>query len=95
MNGCAQWKGVRVCASGYIPSVWFAGAATSLAEDEGWHVCSWRTKATSILFCLPKDELCGPDPSLSEELTSILNELTQLNKSEHCKVALRARQVEL
>uniref|UniRef100_A0A452R4Q4 Acetyl-CoA carboxylase 1 n=1 Tax=Ursus americanus TaxID=9643 RepID=A0A452R4Q4_URSAM len=39
------------------------------------------------------DELCGPDPSLSEELTSILNELTQLSKSEHCKVALRARQV--
>uniref|UniRef100_A0A9L0SL47 Acetyl-CoA carboxylase 1 n=1 Tax=Equus caballus TaxID=9796 RepID=A0A9L0SL47_HORSE len=39
------------------------------------------------------DELCGPDPSLSEELTAILNELTQLSKSEHCKVALRARQV--
>nr|XP_019612996.1 PREDICTED: acetyl-CoA carboxylase 2 [Rhinolophus sinicus] len=39
------------------------------------------------------DELCGPDPSLSEELTSILNDLTQLSKSEHCKVALRARQV--
>ncbi|XP_066116448.1 acetyl-CoA carboxylase 2 isoform X1 [Saccopteryx bilineata] len=39
------------------------------------------------------DELCGPDPSLSEELTNILNELTQLSKSEHCKVALRARQV--
>ena len=40
-----------------------------------------------------KDELCGPDPSLSDELTSILDELTQLSKSEHCKVALRARQV--
>ncbi|XP_055002917.1 acetyl-CoA carboxylase 2 isoform X1 [Sorex araneus] len=39
------------------------------------------------------DELCGPDPSLSDELTSILSELTQLSKSEHCKVALRARQV--
>uniref|UniRef100_A0A8C0X5I2 acetyl-CoA carboxylase n=1 Tax=Castor canadensis TaxID=51338 RepID=A0A8C0X5I2_CASCN len=39
------------------------------------------------------DELCGPDPALSDELTSILNELTQLSKSEHCKVALRARQV--
>ncbi|XP_036076250.1 acetyl-CoA carboxylase 2 isoform X1 [Rousettus aegyptiacus] len=39
------------------------------------------------------DELCGPDPSLSEELTSILNDLTQLSKSEHCKVALRARQI--
>uniref|UniRef100_E9PSQ0 acetyl-CoA carboxylase n=1 Tax=Rattus norvegicus TaxID=10116 RepID=E9PSQ0_RAT len=39
------------------------------------------------------DELCGPDPTLSEELTSILKELTQLSRSEHCKVALRARQV--
>ncbi|XP_006870497.1 PREDICTED: acetyl-CoA carboxylase 2 [Chrysochloris asiatica] len=39
------------------------------------------------------DELCSPDPALSDELTSILNELTQLSKSEHCKVALRARQV--
>ncbi|XP_028335696.1 acetyl-CoA carboxylase 2 isoform X2 [Physeter macrocephalus] len=39
------------------------------------------------------DELCGPDPSLSDELTSILSELTQLSKSKHCKVALRARQV--
>uniref|UniRef100_G1QLR1 acetyl-CoA carboxylase n=1 Tax=Nomascus leucogenys TaxID=61853 RepID=G1QLR1_NOMLE len=39
------------------------------------------------------DELCGPDPSLSDELISILNELTQLSKSEHCKVALRARQI--
>ncbi|XP_076778578.1 acetyl-CoA carboxylase 2 isoform X2 [Arvicanthis niloticus] len=39
------------------------------------------------------DELCGPDPTLSDELTAILNELTQLSRSEHCKVALRARQV--
>ncbi|XP_056677579.1 acetyl-CoA carboxylase 2 isoform X2 [Monodelphis domestica] len=39
------------------------------------------------------DELCGPDPSLTDELLSILGELTQLSKSEHCKVALRARQV--
>lgn len=46
-----------------------------------------------ILSLSPKDELCGPDPSLSDELTSILSELTQLSKSEHCKVALRARQV--
>ncbi|XP_029409877.1 acetyl-CoA carboxylase 2 isoform X3 [Nannospalax galili] len=39
------------------------------------------------------DEVCGPDPALSDELTSILSELTQLSRSEHCKVALRARQV--
>lgn len=52
-------------------------------------------KPFGLGFCPPKDELCGPDPSLSDELTSILNELTQLSKSEHCKVALRARQVGL
>uniref|UniRef100_A0A8C5JWY7 acetyl-CoA carboxylase n=1 Tax=Jaculus jaculus TaxID=51337 RepID=A0A8C5JWY7_JACJA len=45
------------------------------------------------LVILLIDELCGPDPALSEELTAILTELTQLSKSEHCKVALRARQV--
>uniref|UniRef100_G3TBG5 acetyl-CoA carboxylase n=1 Tax=Loxodonta africana TaxID=9785 RepID=G3TBG5_LOXAF len=39
------------------------------------------------------DELCSPDPALSDELTSIFDELTQLSKTEHCKVALRARQV--
>ncbi|NXX22259.1 ACACB carboxylase, partial [Podargus strigoides] len=39
------------------------------------------------------DQLCGRDPTLTEELTAILQELTQLSKAEHSKVALRARQV--
>lgn len=52
-------------------------------------------KPTWVLLLSLKDELCGPDPTLSDELTSILNELTQLSRSEHCKVALRARQVGL
>ena len=74
--------------------------------EVGWG--SWTPSQGPVLACLllveqkipldlvsvpQKDELCGPDPSLSDELTSILDELTQLSKSEHCKVALRARQV--
>uniref|UniRef100_A0A8D2PMG0 acetyl-CoA carboxylase n=1 Tax=Zosterops lateralis melanops TaxID=1220523 RepID=A0A8D2PMG0_ZOSLA len=39
------------------------------------------------------DQLCGRDPTLTDELTTILHELTQLSKAEHSKVALRARQV--
>uniref|UniRef100_A0A8C0V4H0 acetyl-CoA carboxylase n=1 Tax=Cyanistes caeruleus TaxID=156563 RepID=A0A8C0V4H0_CYACU len=39
------------------------------------------------------DHLCGRDPTLTDELTTILHELTQLSKAEHSKVALRARQV--
>ncbi|XP_030632156.1 acetyl-CoA carboxylase isoform X2 [Chanos chanos] len=39
------------------------------------------------------DRLCGRDPSLSDDLVTILNELTQLSKTTNAKVALRARQV--
>lgn len=41
----------------------------------------------------PQDQLCGRDPTLTDELMAILNELTQLSKTEHSRVALRARQV--
>lgn len=39
------------------------------------------------------DHLCGNEPGITDELSSILNALTVLNKSENAKVALRARQV--
>uniref|UniRef100_T1JBH2 Uncharacterized protein n=1 Tax=Strigamia maritima TaxID=126957 RepID=T1JBH2_STRMM len=39
------------------------------------------------------DHLCGHEPGLTDELALILNDLTLLNKVEHSKVALRARQV--
>ncbi|XP_054720089.1 acetyl-CoA carboxylase-like [Uloborus diversus] len=39
------------------------------------------------------DHLCGHEPGLTDELASILSDLTTLNKSENSKVALRARQV--
>ena len=39
------------------------------------------------------DHLCGHEPGITDELSSILNALTILNKSENAKVALRARQV--
>ncbi|KAF7244293.1 Acetyl-CoA carboxylase 1 [Varanus komodoensis] len=39
------------------------------------------------------DQLCGRDPTLTDELINILTELTQLSKTTNAKVALRARQV--
>lgn len=47
----------------------------------------------NILVTMLIDQLCGRDPTLADELMAILNELTQLNKMENSKVALRARQV--
>ncbi|XP_048240447.1 acetyl-CoA carboxylase-like isoform X4 [Haliotis rufescens] len=39
------------------------------------------------------DHLCGKEPGVTDEMASILNDLTQLNKKENAKVALRGRQV--
>ncbi|KAM9329623.1 acetyl-CoA carboxylase 2 isoform 2-T2 [Gastrophryne carolinensis] len=47
----------------------------------------------NILVTMLIDQLCGRDPTLTDELMNILNELTQLSKTEHSKVALRSRQV--
>ncbi|XP_061459332.1 acetyl-CoA carboxylase 2 isoform X2 [Rhineura floridana] len=47
----------------------------------------------NLLVTMLIDHLCGRDPTLTDELMAILNELTQLSKTEHSKVALRARQV--
>ncbi|XP_067262908.1 acetyl-CoA carboxylase 2 isoform X6 [Chanodichthys erythropterus] len=47
----------------------------------------------NILVTMLIDQLCGRDPMLADELMVILNELTQLSKTENSKVALRARQV--
>ncbi|XP_053725576.1 acetyl-CoA carboxylase isoform X1 [Synchiropus splendidus] len=47
----------------------------------------------NILVTMLIDQLCGRDPTLADELMTILNEFTQLSKMENSKVALRARQV--
>ncbi|XP_072839289.2 acetyl-CoA carboxylase 2 isoform X2 [Pogona vitticeps] len=47
----------------------------------------------NLLVIMLIDQLCGRDPTLTDELMAILNELTQLSKTEHSRVALRARQV--
>uniref|UniRef100_A0A674K9S8 acetyl-CoA carboxylase n=1 Tax=Terrapene triunguis TaxID=2587831 RepID=A0A674K9S8_9SAUR len=47
----------------------------------------------NLLVIMLIDQLCGRDSTMTEELMAILNELTQLSKTEHSKVALRARQV--
>ncbi|XP_074643040.1 acetyl-CoA carboxylase-like isoform X2 [Tubulanus polymorphus] len=39
------------------------------------------------------DHLCGKEPGVTDDLHVMLNDLTTLNKTEHSKVALRARQV--
>ncbi|XP_059157454.1 acetyl-CoA carboxylase-like isoform X2 [Physella acuta] len=48
-------------------------------------------KNTLVIMLI--DHLCGKEPGLTDEMASILSELTQLNKTENSKVALRARQV--
>ncbi|XP_042685096.1 acetyl-CoA carboxylase 2 isoform X1 [Centrocercus urophasianus] len=47
----------------------------------------------NLLVTMLIDQLCGREPTLTDELAAILHELTQLSKTEHSKVALRARQV--
>ncbi|XP_029467592.1 acetyl-CoA carboxylase 1 isoform X2 [Rhinatrema bivittatum] len=47
----------------------------------------------NLLVTMLIDQLCGRDPTLTDELLNILIELTQLSKTTNAKVALRARQV--
>ncbi|XP_030077914.1 acetyl-CoA carboxylase 1 isoform X3 [Microcaecilia unicolor] len=47
----------------------------------------------NLLVTMLIDQLCGRDPTLTDELLNILMELTQLSKTTNAKVALRARQV--
>lgn len=64
-----------------VPSVLLSSVRTKGAK---------RWNLTGFIF---QDQLCGRDPTLADELMTILNELTQLSKMENSKVALRARQV--
>ena len=54
-------------------------------------ICRCALYATRMRCC--QDYLCGREPGLTEDMQSILNELTALSKAENSKVALRARQV--
>uniref|UniRef100_A0A0A9YFN2 Acetyl-CoA carboxylase n=3 Tax=Lygus hesperus TaxID=30085 RepID=A0A0A9YFN2_LYGHE len=47
----------------------------------------------NMLLTMLIDHLWSNEPGLTDELASTLNELTSLNRSEHSRVALRARQV--
>ncbi|KAM6049508.1 acetyl-CoA carboxylase 1 isoform 5-T6 [Chlamydotis macqueenii] len=47
----------------------------------------------NLLVTMLIDQLCGRDPTLTDELITILTDLTQLSKTTNAKVALRARQV--
>lgn len=55
--------------------------------------CTHRALLWNLMGLIFQDQLCGRDPTLADELMTILNELTQLSKMENSKVALRARQV--
>lgn len=54
-----------------------------------------HSKATkkNLLVTQLIDHLWSHEPGLTDELATILKELTMLNRSENAKVALRARQV--
>ena len=47
----------------------------------------------NLLVTMLVDHLWANEPGLTDELAATLNELTTLNRSEHSRVALRARQV--
>jgi len=47
----------------------------------------------NMLITMLIDHIWSNEPGLTEELSDTLNELTSLNRSEHSRVALRARQV--
>ncbi|GLV36890.1 Acetyl-CoA carboxylase [Carabus blaptoides fortunei] len=47
----------------------------------------------NMLVTMLIDHLWSNEPGLTDELANTLNELTSLNRSEHSRVALRARQV--
>lgn len=47
----------------------------------------------NLLVSMLIDHLWSNEPGLTDELAATLNELTSLNRSEHSRVALRARQV--
>lgn len=47
----------------------------------------------NLLVTMLIDHLWSNEPGLTDELASCLTELTSLNRSEHSRVALRARQV--
>ena len=47
----------------------------------------------NLSFDWIKDQLCGRQSGMSDEVHHLLQELTTLNRHENAKVALRARQV--
>lgn len=49
----------------------------------------------NMLVTMLIDHLWSNEPGLTDELAATLNELTSLNRSEHSRVALRARQVSI
>ncbi|ODM98808.1 Acetyl-CoA carboxylase, partial [Orchesella cincta] len=57
------------------------------------HKDDMQASQRKIVVTMLIDHVWGNEPGLTDELAAILNELTQLNRSENSRVALRARQV--
>jgi hypothetical protein len=56
-------------------------------------ICFVQVAKKNLLVTMLIDHLWSNEPGLTDELATTLNELTSLNRSEHSRVALRARQV--
>lgn len=63
------------------------GAVTATIFSHG------QVAKKNLLVTMLIDHLWANEPGLTDELAATLNELTSLNRSEHSRVALRARQV--
>lgn len=76
---------------------WYVSCLESKREMEIASLVSAPHKGKCLQACFSdyflQDQLCGRDPTLTDELINILTELTQLSKTTNAKVALRARQV--
>jgi acetyl-CoA carboxylase/biotin carboxylase 1 len=58
-------------------------------------ICYAQVAKKNMLVTMLIDHLWSNEPGLTDELATTLNELTSLNRSEHSRVALRARQVSI
>jgi len=66
-----------------------------ICENDSWtslFMCMQVAKKNMLVTMLI-DHLWSNEPGLTDELATTLNELTSLNRAEHSRVALRARQV--
>lgn len=77
--------------SGLLGMMW--SSPEHVSPFQGQHRWCFLSVLSIPCSLCSQDQLCGRDPTLTDELINILTELTQLSKTTNAKVALRARQV--